>query len=72
VMAVFAYAPPGPQRYRTQALGVAAIAIIVAGVGFAGVHRVNHDCSIATTTSGSISQEQTSEFCQVFDPSLGT
>jgi membrane associated rhomboid family serine protease len=72
VMAVFAYAPPGPQRYRMQALGVAAVAVIVAGVGFAGVQRVNHDCDNLPSAFASVSQGQTAAFCAAFDPPSGT
>jgi membrane associated rhomboid family serine protease len=44
VMAVFAYAPAGPQRFRLQALGVAVIAVILAGAGVIGAHHARGEC----------------------------
>jgi membrane associated rhomboid family serine protease len=74
VMAVFAYAPPGAQRFRLQALGVAAIAVVVAAVGVVGVHRVNHDCTGSHQTSlglNPVPQTQESQFCSFYDPFSG-
>jgi membrane associated rhomboid family serine protease len=61
VMAVFEYAPAGPRRYQLQAVGVALIAVVLAGAGFVGVHRVNHDCATSTNVTDRA-------YCQFYDP----
>lgn len=63
VMAVYAYAPQGPQRFRVQALGIGVIAVILAGSAVAGVHHVNTGCAAAEQTNSF-----TGAFCAHFDP----
>jgi membrane associated rhomboid family serine protease len=48
VGAVFSYAPSGPHRDRAQALGCAAVAVVLAASGFAGAAHVRHECRTAT------------------------
>jgi membrane associated rhomboid family serine protease len=62
-MAVIAYAPPGPQRFRVQALGLGAIAVVLAGAGFLGSHHVNSACASADRTNSF-----TGAFCEHYDP----
>jgi membrane associated rhomboid family serine protease len=44
VMLVYAYAPAGPQRFRLQALGVAAVAVVLAAGGVIGAHHARGEC----------------------------
>lgn len=48
VGAVFAYAPTGPRRDQAQALGTAAIAVVLIAAGFAGAAHVRHECRTST------------------------
>jgi membrane associated rhomboid family serine protease len=41
---VFAHAPQGPMRNRLQVLGVGAVAVVIAGVGFVGANRAHTTC----------------------------
>lgn len=69
VMVVIANAPVGPRRFQLQALGVVAVAILLAGLAVVGVHRVNTDCKNQPSTFPSASQvTQTAAFCAVYDP----
>jgi membrane associated rhomboid family serine protease len=60
VMAVFAYAPRGPQQVRMQVLGVGAIAVILAALGFVGAKHMQTTCEHATNPADAA-------FCQVYD-----
>jgi membrane associated rhomboid family serine protease len=62
VMALYAYTPRGPQRHAMQAIGVVAMAAVLAGGALIGNHRVNHACENA-------SSQADVAFCQVYDPS---
>jgi membrane associated rhomboid family serine protease len=62
VAAVFAWAPAGPRRDRVQALGCAAIAVLLAVAGYAGAKHVDSQCRGASLTP------QENAFCQVYDP----
>jgi membrane associated rhomboid family serine protease len=66
VMVVIANVPAGPRRFQLQALGVGAVAVVVAAVAFAGVHRVNTDCRSALTVGTQVTQ--TTFYCAQFDP----
>jgi membrane associated rhomboid family serine protease len=44
VALIYAHAPQGPLRNRFQAVGVGVVALVLAGVGFAGANRAHHAC----------------------------
>jgi membrane associated rhomboid family serine protease len=61
VTAVYAYAPRGPQQVRLQALGVGAIAVILAALGFVGARHMHEACRNPTN-------QQDYAYCQIYDP----
>ena len=61
VMAVFVYAPRGPNQVKLQALGVAAIAVILAAVGFIGARHVQSTCRHSSNPADIA-------FCTYYDP----
>jgi membrane associated rhomboid family serine protease len=63
IMAILAYAPMGPRRGHLQALGVAAVAAVLAVAGFVGVRHVNSTCEHASNPRSSAAG-----FCAQFDP----
>ena len=67
VMAILAYVPRGPQRNQIQALGIVAIAVVLAGAGFLGAHHVSSTCDKAEQAG-----TPTGGFCFAFDPPSGT
>jgi membrane associated rhomboid family serine protease len=62
VMVVFVYAPRGPNQVVLQTLGVGAIAVILAALGFVGAKHVQTTCRHATETS------LNGGFCATYDP----
>jgi membrane associated rhomboid family serine protease len=59
---ILAWAPSGPQRDRLQALGCAAVAIVLAASGFVAAKHVSHECA------NTVPQSPDSAICQVYDP----
>ncbi|HVW80087.1 MAG TPA: rhomboid family intramembrane serine protease [Mycobacteriales bacterium] len=52
VAAVYAYAPKGPARDRFQAAGVAAVAVVLAVVGFVAAHHTYSKCPTIVNLGG--------------------
>jgi membrane associated rhomboid family serine protease len=61
VAAIFAFAPTGPNRARTQIAGIVAACLVLAGCGLLAVHRVNDRCGMATKAADVA-------YCAVYDP----
>jgi membrane associated rhomboid family serine protease len=49
IAAVIAYAPKGPRRAQVQAVGIALIAVVLAGVGFVAAHHRYNECPVLVT-----------------------